>query len=126
MTEPLDSLKARIEALGLKIGNEVLESSTGLATSVSKLLYVDSDKRLAGGNIPFMIPMHAGVTDTSYAAMEVKGSSTLSADEIMHQTLVAGAGVTTFTKTGFIRVKIVDSAGNLTDGYHYIQIGTLS
>jgi hypothetical protein len=109
----------------MKIGNEILDS-TGVVGTASTLIYSDSSGKLAQGNIPFAVPLHAGVTDTSYSALDIKGSSTLTANDIMHQTLVAGAGVTTFTKTGFIRVTITDSAGNITDGAHYIQIGTLS
>lgn len=36
MTEGNEGLKARIEAVGLKIGNEVLESSTGITTTPSR------------------------------------------------------------------------------------------
>ena len=124
-TESNDSLNAKILAMRLQIGNEVL-GSNGLVGSPSMLLYADSAGKLAQGNIPFMVPLHAGVSNTGYSVMEIKGYSTLTDNDIMHQTLVAGAGVTTFTKTGFIRVNIIDSAGNITDGSHYIQIGTLT
>lgn len=103
-----------------------MTADTGTAPVASTPVYLDSNTQLASGGFPFAVQLVSGVTDTSAAVMAVTGSSTLTANDIMHQTLVAGAGVTTWTKTGFIKVNITDSAGNITNGDHYIQFGTLS
>ncbi len=81
---------------------------------------------LQNGTTPLSRLIITGVANTGTSFGSFTGASTLSADEIMHQTLVDGAGVTTFTKTGFLRVSIVDQGGNITDGDHYIQFGSLS
>ncbi len=105
---------------------EALINALRIWPTVSTPVYVDSTGRLVQGNIPFSLPLAAGATDTNFAVMNIIGSSTLTANDIMHQTLVAGAGVTTWTKTGFIKVNVTDNAGNITSGDHYIQFGTLT
>lgn len=142
-----DALKAEQEIANsslMKVGNEILAVS-GSSRTTYALLYSDADKKMAelaldpsnplfvgsdnlpkSAGFPFAVPLHAGVEATSNSILAIEGRSTYSADEIMHQTLVDGAGVTTFTKTGFVRVSIIDNAGNITNGAHYIQIGTLS
>ena len=122
-----EAIQAQIVAVagnrGLRVGNEIRTATEGAVTA-SRPIYVDSDSKLAVGAIPFAVLTNAATTTTS--VFDITGASTLSDDEIMHNTLVAGAGVTTFTKTGFIQVNITDSAGNITDGKHYIQFGTLT
>lgn len=122
-TQSPDSLKVEIDAGKMKVGNEVL-AATGLATGASTIPYIDSNNQLAVGAIPFAIATSASATTVS--VLDVTGYATLSEDEIMHGTLVAGAGVTTWTKTGFLQINVTDSAGNITDGKHYVQFGTLS
>ena len=117
-----DSLKKEIDEGKMKVGNEVL-AATGLATGASSIPYIDSSNKLAVGPIPFAI---ASSLATTVSVLDVTGYATLSADEIMHGTIVAGAGVTTWTKTGFIQINVTDSAGNITNGKHYIQFGTLT
>lgn len=125
-TQDNNSIEAilRNEVLG-SIGNSA-KSSGGVAATISTPLFVDSSGKVAQGAIPYSMPLSAGATNTNFSVMTIVGSSTLSADDIMHQTLVAGAGVTTWTKTGFIKVNITDNAGNITSGDHYIQFGTLT
>lgn len=106
-------------------GNQ-MKTPAGVAVSASTPVFVDSNSNLQVGNIPFSMPLMAGVTSTSATVVSVEGSSTGSANELMHQTLVAGANVTTFTSGGFLRVAITDDAGNITNGSYYIQFGTLS
>ena len=81
---------------------------------------------LQNGTAPLSRLVITGVANTATGFASFTGASTLTANDIMHQTLVDGAGVTTFTKTGFLRVSIVDTAGNITDGDHYIQFGSLT
>ena len=131
------------EAVKIAVGDDVITAAGGAVTAssvvyadsgsdfatnaitASKLLYADANKVPQTGNLPFEI-VHSGVANTASAIVEYQANSTLTANHLMHGTFVAGAQVTTFTKTGFIRVKITDDGGNLTDGYHYIQIGSLS
>lgn len=143
-TQDNNSLLALIQKLGLKIGNQVL-ASTGLPTSASALPYIDSGSALAAtvvtaskpvyidsssvpqtGSIPFSVPIVANGTSTTQTFFNLTGSSSESGTADMTLQLVKGADYTTFTKSGAIRVTITDSAGNLVNGDHYIQIGTLS
>jgi hypothetical protein len=119
-----EAIQATINARGLKVGNVVKAQTTEAAVSGSQQLYVDANGSIATGAIPFALVTSAA--STSVSVMDVTGYATLSADEIMHGTLVAGAGVTTFTKTGFLQINVTDSAGNITNGKHYIQFGTLT
>lgn len=123
--ENTDGLYDLIRNFTLKVGN-LIKDLVGASASASVPLYSDSNSKLAAGGFPFALQLLAGVTDTSFSVAAITGSSTGSANELMHQTLVDGAQVTTFTKTGFLRVTITDSAGNITNGAHYIQIGTLT
>ena len=124
-TPPIDSLDAKINKIGLKVGNKVLDSAGLDTTTVSTTPYVDSSGNLAIGAVPFTLPVSGGAT-TSATFLKFTGASTGEANTQMTYPLVLGSNVTTFTKTGFVKVAIVDSSGNLTDGDHYIQIGTLS
>lgn len=123
--ETIDNVVTLINQMGLKIGN-LFRSSTGGAATASTLPYIDANSLLQSGNIPFTIPMFAGVTDTSFSVMSIAGQSTGTANDLMHQTLVAAANVTTFTSGGFARVTITDNAGNITNGQYYVQFGTLT
>jgi len=79
------------------------------------------------GTTPLQVVKISGIINTATAAFDVTGRTTTdNADTLMQGQLVAGGRVTTFTKTGFIQVQITDEAGNITDGQHYIQIGTLT
>lgn len=118
-----EAVQASIEARGVRVGNTVKTAAGGVAVA-STPFYVDTNSQVATGNIPFPIPLFAGATDTSFSALSVSGSATLSANEIMHQTLVQGSAGS-LTTTGFIRVTITDNAGNLTNGAYYIPFGTL-
>lgn len=106
-------------------GNVVLDSNGDAVTASAGPLYVDSNQKMKSGDLPYELKF-SGVTNTASAVLDLQAASTVSADELMHGTFVSGASVTTFTKTGFIRVKITDDGGNLTDGYHYIQLGSLT
>ena len=82
---------------------------------------------VVNGTTPLQVLKVSGIVNTATSGLNVTGASTTdNADTLMQGQLVAGARVTTFTKTGFIQVQVTDSAGNITSGQHYIQIGTLS
>lgn len=118
-----DSVQEMVEGGKLKIGNEVKES-TQLPTSASKPLYVDSSSKLAGGAFPFPVEV-SNLSTTGTVFAKFSGSSTLSENSLYTQ-IVAASGATTFTTTGYLRVTITDAAGNVTDGDHYIRIGSLT
>ena len=104
---------------------------TGGAMAASKPIYSDSAKVPQAANIPFATQMAGLIVDglltTTVSAFSITGTSNPDTAELLLQgQLVLGSQVTTWTKTGFIQVNIVDDGGNLTDGVHYIQIGTLT
>ncbi len=142
-TQSNDSLLALIQKLGMRIGKAIVDDSSeasitsavlyadssgnlGKTTvTASKPVYVDSSSVPQTAAFPFTVPISSGTT-TSTTFLSLTGTSTGEANTAMTYPLVLGSSVTTFTKTGFIKVTITDSAGNLTNGDHYIQIGTLS
>ena len=142
-TPPIESLDAKINALGLKVGNIVL-GSDGTEGTASTLLYVDSSKKLAQGSavtasspayvdsssalqagpMPFAIALSAGANDSGLSTWNIHGRATGSADELMHLNLVAGANATA-TIGGYVRTTITDDGGVITDGAYYIPFYTL-
>lgn len=116
-------LKALASYLMYSDSNSDLAAS---ALAASKLLYVDSNVVPQAGNVPFALPVDVSGQSTTSAFLNLTGRSSLSGSADMTLTLVAGSAYTTFTKSGAIRVTITDSAGNVVDGDHYIQIGSLS
>jgi len=130
-TPGIDGLDAKINAIAGILGNVVLDPSGKTTGTASTPLYVDSSSKVAQGNVPFTFPVAGvtitGVLATTTSALIVTGTAnTDNADLYMSGQLVGGARVTTFTKTGFIRVNITDASGVLTNGEHYIQVGTLT
>lgn len=121
-----DDLENQITATGLTVGNTVRQGSANLPVTPSLPLFADSNSNLNAAGFPFSVPFLAGVTSTSNSFASIEGSSTGTANDLMHQTLVLGANVTTFTSQGFARVTITDDAGNITNGQYYVQFGTLS
>ena len=126
MTQDNNSLEAKINALSMRIGNDVnlADPQAGKATA-STLLYVDSNQKLAQGDVPFPVVLAAGSTDTSFSAMSIKGSATGSANELMHLTLVKGANATA-TIAGYTRITVTDAAGVITTGAYYMPFYTLA
>lgn len=121
-----EAIAAQIEARGLQVGNQVKDSAGNVGTTLSKPMYADSAGILQAGNIPFAIPLMAGVTSTAASVASVEGSSTGTANDLMHLTLVKASNVTTFTSQAFLRIDVTDDAGNITNGSYYLQVGTLS
>lgn len=123
--ENSDGLYDLIRNFTLKVGN-IIRDLVGATATASTTIYSDSSSKLAVGGLPFAIQLISGLTDSSASVADVQGRSTLTANDLMHTNLVAGAAVTTFTATGYLRVSVTDAGGNITNGAHYIQVGTLS
>jgi len=140
-----DSLRQELDQKAMAVGNYVI-TATGAVSSTSAMPYLNSvgqletkplnaDKPLwvdasnipHAGEFPFAVQLHAGVTDTSYSTLAIKGSSSVSANNIYRQTLVEGSQVTTFGTTKcYARVTVTDSGGNCTDGDYYIELGSVA
>lgn len=120
-TEDNNSLKARIEALGLKIGNEVLESSTGLTTTPSRQNWIDENGRLGAGlQQPFALGARQSTVGSALFSLSGKSVS-----DILTGTIVSGASVTTATKGAFVRVDVTTDDGTVAGSY-YLELFTIT
>lgn len=129
---------------------EALLRDTGTSGSV---LYLDSNKKLAQSNSALFfdatnsrlgigitsptgklhvnqssttaaIPtLHLEQDDVSEEVLRVTGQATAN---VLTQTIVAGASVSTATAAGYIRVNVQDEGNVLTDGNYYITVSTLA
>lgn len=120
-----DAVREEIRENAVVVGNPV-KTAAKIAALASLPIYADSSSNLGVGAYPFSVPVDVSSQATTSTFLNLTGKSTLSGTADMTLTLVAGAAYTTFTKSGAIRVTITDSAGNVVNGDHYIQIGTLS
>ena len=120
-TESNDSLNAKINALGIKVGNQVLEAD-GLATTASRQLWVDSESRFKAG---LKQPFALGATQSTGTSPLFTLSGKAVAD-VLTNTLVAGASVTTATKAGFVRVDVTSDDDTLTGGSYYLELFTIT
>ena len=137
-----DAVRAEADAGAMIIGNKV-RAATKLPVTASQIPYVDSSSQLASitmtaskpvyinsssvpatGAIPFSMPVSGGA-DTSVTFFTITGASTSSDDLLLTYPIVSGAAGSSTTK-GYIKVSIVDSADNLTDGDYYIPVVTLA
>ena len=144
-TQDNNSLEALIRKAGVRLGLIVKDDSPDTTTAAnanvyidanskiqasamtaSKPVYVDSNSVPQSAALPFSLPIVANGTSTTQTFLNLTGSSSESGSNDMGLQLVKGSDYTTFTKSGAIKVTITDSAGNLVNGDHYIQIGTLS
>lgn len=123
MSETADGVKQQLDQQSMTVGN-IVRGSDKLPNTVSVPMYVDSGSKLAAGGFPFAVPMIAGATDTSASASSIRGSSTGSANELMHQTLVIGANATAVI-AGYKRITVTDDAGNIANGAYYEPFYTL-
>ena len=83
------------------------------------LAKVHIDQSSTTGAIPVLTLDQA---DVSEEVIRIIGTA---ADNILTQTLVASADVTTFTPTGYLKVYISDDGNQITDGYYYLQFGNI-
>lgn len=121
MTEGNESLKARIEAIGLKIGNEVLESSNGIITTSSRQAWIDENSRLAAGiQQPFALGARQSTVGGALFTLSGKAVA-----DVLTGTVVAGASVTTVTKGAFARVDVTTDDGTVAGSY-YIELFTIT
>lgn len=118
-----EAVQAQIESRGMREGNTVKTSSGVINTSdASTPLYNDSNATLQAGAFPFAVLFNAGSTITS--VLDITGSATGSANELMHLTLVSSANATA-TVAGYYRINVTDSAGVVTSGNYYAPFYTL-
>lgn len=137
-----DSLQALIREATLRDSGTAgsvlfLDGNLKLAQDNSNLFWDDSNNRLgvgtsaptgkvhanqnsATGAIP---ALHLEQDDVSEEFVRFTGQA---AADVLTQTIVAGASVTTATSQGFLRVNVQDEGNVLTDGNYYIQLVTLA
>lgn len=131
-----DAVKVEIDQGRMKVGNEILKAvgtvigglyqlaadSAGklveITSSVGSLIHAQQSST-TGTATPLVVEQQA----ITLPALKITGRS---AADVLVNTLVAGASVTTATKAGFVRVAIVDSAGVMTDGSYYLEVFTIT
>lgn len=118
-----DSVRGELDVKAMRIGN-FITTSTGATSTTSSALYADSTGQLNSGSLPFTVPLYAGITNTGYSVVKIRGQATGSADELMHLTLVKGANATA-TIAGYFRITVADDAGVVTNGDYYAPFYTL-
>lgn len=113
------------------------DSNVKIAQDNSNFFWDDSNDRLGIGitsptgkvhinqsSTTAAIPtLHLEQDDVSEEVFRFTGGATA---DVLTQTLVAGASVTTATKAAFIRVNIQDEGNVITDGNYYIEAFTLT
>lgn len=116
--EQIDNLATLVDQTNLKVGNRVRNSSGNKAVTAITQLNIDANSDLAT-----YVPVTVSQPTITGELFNMTGTGTAN---VMTQTLVGGADATTFTTTGYMRVQITDAGGRLTNGYHYIRVGTLT
>ena len=101
--------------------------STSKSDDAVSFEIANAKAQLQDGTTPLKVVKVSGIVDTATSALDITGASNPGSDDtLMQGQLVSGGRVTTWTKTGYIQVNVTDSAGNITNGKHYIQFGTLT
>lgn len=116
-------MRAEIKQNPLREGNGI-KTAAEATSSASVPLYSDANSQVKAAGFPFAVQLYAGVTDTSFSSVDIKGSSTDTSPQSMYQTLVRTA-MATFTTSGWMRVNVTDLAGNIVNGNYYIPFGLL-
>ncbi len=116
-----EAVQAQINARGLKEGNTIVDGNNVVVTA-STPVYVDSNSQFQAGSIPFAVAFNAATTSTS--VLDISGSATGSANDLMHLTLVSGANATAVI-AGYYRIAVTDAAGVVTSGNYYAPFYTL-
>lgn len=120
-TQDNNSLETKINQIGLKVGNEI-QASTGLTITGTKQLYADSDGKLAtAAQQPFAL---GATQSTSTSALFTLSGKAVA--DVLTNTLVAGASVTTATKAGFVRVDVTSDDNTLAGGSYYLELFTIT
>lgn len=119
-TESAESLNAKILALGMIVGNQVLGSDKN-ATTPSQQMYVDSDSRLqTGSQQPFALGARQSTVGAALFTLSGKAVT-----DVLTGTIVAGASVTTATKGAFVRVDVTTDDGTVAGSY-YVELFTIT
>lgn len=131
-----DAVKTEINQGRMKVGNEILKAvgtvigglyqlaadSAGklveITSSVGSLIHAQQSST-TGTATPLVVEQQA----ITLPALKITGRS---AANVLVNTLVAGASVTTATKAGFVRISVVDAAGVMTDGSYYLEVFTIT
>lgn len=66
--------------------------------------------------------VHLKQDDVSEEFIRFTGTA---ADDVITNSLVAAADVTTFTPAGYVKVNVQDVGNQITDGAYFVQIGTI-
>ncbi len=120
-TEDGNSLAAKIRAVGMYIGNQVLDA-VGLPVTASKQLWVDFESRLqSGAQQPFAVG--AAQSTITSPLFNLSGKAT---PGILTSTIVQGSDVTTATKANFVRVDLSEDSGLVPAGSYYIELFTIT
>lgn len=109
----------RVASARVQIGEPITNATA------SQPVYADSGSNFAAGAIPFSLPL-TGAASTTQTFWDITGTSTLSGSNDLGSQFVVGSAVTTATVTGYVKVTLTDSGGNITDGDHYLPVYTLA
>lgn len=88
----------------------------GISSPTAK---IHANQDSSTGAIP---PLHLEQDDISEEAIRVTGTA---AADVLTQTIVASAAVTTATVAGYIRLNIQDEGNQVTDSYYYLPFYTI-
>lgn len=116
-TQDNNSLEARINAIGLKVGNEVLGTDSLVSTPSANLI-TDSS-----GKLSLITTLASRQSTVTLPAFSISGKAVA---DILTNTLVTGASVTTATKAGFVRVAVTSDDDTLSGGSYYIELFTIT
>jgi hypothetical protein len=106
---------------GVSAGTRMLIDKDGnVGINVTPLAQLHIDQSSTTAAIP-VLTLDQG--DVSEEAIRIIGTAT---DNVLTQTLVASADVTTFTPAGYLKVYISDDGNQVTDGPYYVQFGTIA
>lgn len=105
----------------MKVGNNVVDANT-IPVAIPAPMFVDANGQM-GASLPTIFA--TGAANTGIAVMDIRGAATGTANDLMHQTLVAGANATA-TIAGYMRISITDAAGVITTGAYYAPFYTLA
>lgn len=114
-----------------------LDGNKKLSQSNSALFFDSTNGRLGVGITSPTGKLHVNQSSTTAAiptlhleqddvSEEMFRFTGQAAADVLTQTLVAGATVTTATKAAFVRVNVQDEGDQITDGNYYLQLFTIA
>lgn len=118
----LAGLEARINALGLITGNQILDNSNAKnPVSANLQLWAGTNGGLTAG-IQQPFALGAAQSTITAALFSLSGRSQ---GGVLTQTIVNGADVTTATKAHFVRVDVTDD-NSVVVGSFYLELFTIT